>query len=63
MTLDAQCTNLTWSLGTALRNLDIMAKIETTRELAMVKTKVEEAMMWLEKYHAGVCIDLAHITC
>ena len=46
----------------AIRNLNIMAEVGATRELAMVKTKIDEAMMWLEKYHAGVCIDLANIT-
>jgi len=61
--LDAQCANLIGTLDTAIRNLNIMAEVGATRELAMVKTKIDEAMMWLEKYHAGVCIDLANITC
>ena len=62
-TIDAQCVNLMRSLETAIRNLNIMAETGTTRELAMVKTKIDEAMMWFEKYHAGVCIDLANKTC
>lgn len=62
-TLDAQCVNLTGTLRTAIGNVDIMAKAGATRELAMVKTKIDEAMMWLERYHAGVCIDLANRTC
>ncbi len=62
-TLDAQCANLTGSLDTAIRNLNIMAETGATRELSMVRTKIDEAMMWLEKYHAGVCIELANKTC
>lgn len=62
-TLDAQCTNVTELLRTAISNLDIMAKAGATRELAMVKTKIDEAMMWLGRYHAEVCVDLANRTC
>ncbi len=62
-TLDAQCGNLMGTLDTALRNLCIIAETDATRELALVKTKIEEGLMWLHKYHAGVCIDLAHKTC
>lgn len=62
-TLDAQCGNLMGNLETALRNLSIIAETDATRELALVKTKIEEGRMWLDKYHAGVCIDLANKTC
>ncbi|WP_287937102.1 hypothetical protein [Duncaniella freteri] len=62
-TLEAQCANLMGSLGTAIRNINIMAETNVTRELSMVRTKVDEAMMWLDKYQAGVCIDLANKTC
>lgn len=61
--LDAQCGHLTLSLGTDIRNIDIMAKTGASRELSMVKTKIDEAIMWLEKYHAGVNIELARRTC
>lgn len=61
--LDAQCANLTGTLRTAIRNLDIMAETKATRELAMVKTKIDEAMMWLGRHHAEVCVDLANRTC
>ena len=61
--LDAQCGHLTLSLGADIRNVDIMAKTVTARELSMVRTKIDEAIMWLEKYHAGVNIELARRTC
>ena len=61
--LDAQCGHLNLSLGANIRNIDIMAKTGASRELSMVKTKIDEAIMWLEKYHAGVNIELAHKTC
>ena len=62
-TIDAQCGNLMGIFETALRNLSIIAETDATRELALVKTKIEEGMMWLEKYHARVCIDLANKIC
>lgn len=62
-TLDAQCSNLTGVLRTTISNLDIIAATGATRELSMVKTKIDEAMMWLGRYHAEVCVDLAHKTC
>jgi len=40
-----------------------IAKVYPNREASLVKTKIEEAMMWLDKYQAGVCIDLANKTC
>lgn len=61
--LDAQCGHLNLSLGADIRNIDIMAKAGATRELSMVKTKIDEAIMWLEKFHAGVNIELARRTC
>lgn len=63
MTLDAQCGNLNLALDTDIRNIDIMAEIGASRELSMVKTKLDEAKMWLEKYHAGINIELARRTC
>ena len=62
-TLEAQCVNLMRSFDTAIRNINIIAETNATRELSMVRTKIDEAMMWLEKYQAGVCIDLANKTC
>lgn len=62
-TLEAQCVNLTKTLDTAIRNLNIMAATDATRELAMVRTKIDEATMWLDKYQAGVLVDLANKTC
>ena len=62
-TIEAQSVNLMRSFDTAIRNINIMAETNATRELSMVRTKIDEAMMWLEKYQAGVCIDLANKTC
>lgn len=62
-TLEAQCTNLMGWLGMVVSNINIMAETNVTRELSMVRTKVDEAMMWLDRYQAGVCIDLANKTC
>lgn len=63
MALDAQCGHLNLALDADIRNIDIMAKLGASRELSMVKTKLDEAMMWLQKYHAGVNIELARRTC
>ncbi len=63
MALDAQCINLVGTLGAAVRHIDTMSEVGAARELAIVKTKIEESMMWLDKYHAGVCINLANRTC
>ena len=43
--------------------INMMAETNATRELSMVRTKIDEAMMWLERYQAGVCVDLAHKVC
>lgn len=61
--LESQCANLMRGLETAISNVNIMAETNVTRELSMVRTKVDEAMMWLDRYQAGVCIDLANKTC
>lgn len=61
--LESQCANLMRWLETAISNVNIMAETNVTRELSMVRTKVDEAMMWLDRYQAGVCIDLANKTC
>lgn len=62
-TLEAQCANLMRSLETAIDNVNIMAETNATRELSMVRTKIEEATMWLEKYQSGNIIELANRTC
>ncbi len=61
--LEAQCANLMRSLETAIVNVNMMAETNATRELSMVRTKVEEATMWLEKYQSGTIIELANRTC
>lgn len=61
--LEAQCANLMRSLETAIVNVNMMAETNATRELSMVRTKVEEATMWLEKYQSSTIIELANRTC
>lgn len=56
-------SNVKGLLDSAIRNLNLMDKIETTRDSAMVRTKIDEAMMWLGRYYAGVCVNLANRTC
>lgn len=55
--------NVKRSLNTAIRNLDMMSEIETTRDTAMVRTKIDEAIMWLEKYQGSVIVEQAQRTC
>lgn len=40
-----------------------IAKVYPNREASLVKTKIEEAMMWLEKYQETISFELAHKTC
>lgn len=61
--LEAQCANLMSSLEVAISNVNIMAETNATRELSMVRTKIEEATMWLEKYQSGNIIELANRIC
>ncbi len=61
--LEAQCTNLMRLLKPAIGNVNIMAETNATRELSMVRTKIEEATLWLEKYQSGIIIELANRTC
>lgn len=61
--LEAQCANLMRSLGAAISNVNIMAETNATRELSMVRTKIEEATMWLKKYQSGKIFELANRTC
>lgn len=61
--LDELCDRIRTSLKAALHDLDVAAVTETTRDTAMTKTKIDEALMWLERYHTGVLFDLANKTC
>ncbi|ROS87226.1 hypothetical protein EEL33_20170 [Muribaculaceae bacterium Isolate-037 (Harlan)] len=40
-----------------------VADMEANRETALVKTKLDEARMWLEQYQGNVIIRLANKTC
>lgn len=55
--------NVKRSLNTAIHNLDIMCEIETTRDTAVVRTKIDEAIMWLEKYQGSVFVEQVRRTC
>ena len=41
-------------LHAALHYLDVIAVTETTRETAMVRTKIQEAQMWLRAYEESL---------
>lgn len=40
-----------------------VAAMEANRETALVKTKLDEARMWLEQYQGEVVVRLANKTC
>lgn len=40
-----------------------VAAMEANRETSLVKTKLDEARMWLEQYQGEVVVRLAHKTC
>lgn len=61
--LDELCVKIKTSLNAVHLYLDAAAVTETTRDTAMVKTKIDEALMWLERYHGNVITELAHKTC
>ncbi len=56
--LDELCIKIVTSINAAHYYLDAVAETEKTREIAMVKTKIDEALLWLGKYHNGVMDDL-----
>lgn len=40
-----------------------LEKVALTKVTAIVRTKLEEARMWLERRQAQVCVELAKKTC
>lgn len=58
---DELCRKVKAELHIAKHHID--ALMETTRETALAKTKIEEAEMWFDKFHEKVEIELAHKTC
>lgn len=40
-----------------------IANVYPNREVSLVKTKIEEALMWIEKYQGNINFALAHKTC
>ena len=40
-----------------------IANVYPNREVSLVKTKIEEALMWLEKDQGNISFALAHKTC
>ena len=61
--INTRCVSIHETLIKAIRDLDGISKIDATREIAMAKTKIDEATMWLMRYHAGVMVDLDDRTC
>jgi len=43
--------------------LKTIVKVYPNREISLTKTKIEEAIMWLEKYQEKVLFELARKTC
>jgi len=43
--------------------LKTIAKVYPNREISLTKTKIEEAIMWLDKYQAKISFELARKTC
>lgn len=49
-----------YNLNLALKTI---VKVYPNREISLTKTKIEEAIMWLEKYQEKVLFELARKTC
>lgn len=47
-------TRVMTQLHAALHYLDVIAVTETARETAMVRTKIQEAQMWLRAYEESL---------
>jgi hypothetical protein len=52
--LDELCSKSATSILAAHHYIDAMDETEKTRETAMVKTKLDEALLWLKKHHYHV---------
>ena len=61
--LDELCVKTMTSLNAAHSYLEAIAETEATRETAMARTKIDEALLWLGRYYSGVMMDLANKTC
>ena len=48
--IDELCVKIMAKLNASHHYLDAIAVTETTRETAMVRTKIDEALLWLRKY-------------
>lgn len=61
--LQEELDNLQTVEGRMRATLRILSCIKLTREKAIAVTKIEEAVMWLEKRQRQLSIEIAHITC
>ncbi len=57
------CGKAIAALNAAHHYLDAVAVTEATREVSMAKTKIDESLMWIERYHRGVIGDLLDEDC
>lgn len=48
--LDELSIKVIANLNAAIHYLEAMAETEATREMAMTKTKIDEALLWIGKY-------------
>lgn len=53
------CTKIKTDLNAALHRIDVIEVIDRARELSLVRTKIDEAKMWLMKYNEGIMDELA----
>ena len=56
--LDELCTKTITSINAAHHYIEVMDQTEKVRETAMVKTKLDEALLWIKKYHYSVMDSL-----
>lgn len=52
--LDELCIKSLTSIAAAYRYLDAMEETVKTRDISMIKTKLDEALLWLRKHHNEV---------
>ena len=52
--MDEKKTTKSEAFDLLVRTFDLLSAETPDRELALVKTKLEEAMMWLNKHRANV---------
>lgn len=52
--IDGCCTKIQTDLNAALHYINVIEVTDKARELSLVRTKIDEAKMWLRKYNEGI---------